>query len=443
MGLTQIDNTPFRHSYHCPATLQFWLDYVAAANVAATKMDDQLACALESGMGIEETSKDILFSKKSILHSVIKANKKLKMHRRATLNDCIMLSVGLMMGTPIDEPVKVFPREKKGGALGVIHSFGLTHRTAQDLVARIMSRHLKPRPFQYGLRGMHKAVADVKKRVDAGYIYAARLDIKDFFGSFALEKLAPELPLPHEVVEHAVVGRHIEVYVDQSKSKGYASPLHTPHYDDLISLARRGIPPGSACSPIIAEFMISRLAWEPSKQVVIVNYCDDWLILALKIEHLDAAVRALTDAVSKLPGGHFELLRIDQGSAPEGFGFLGHHFQLVNGLVRTTVAAQAVFSLGAKLAKLDQTFSDLVYDPKNKNKPNKKKEALNLLAEMTALVKGWGAAFREADDVGRHTSWCEKQVAKDAADLGFSPNQVAAAIDASMPYHPTDYVLAG
>jgi len=66
-----------------------------------------------------------------------------------------------------------------------------------------------------------------------------------------------------------------------------------------------------------------------------------------------------------------------------------------------------------------------------------------LLAEMTALVKGWGAAFREADDVGRHTSWCEKQVAKDAADLGFSPNQVAAAIDASMRYHPTDYVLAG
>ena len=40
--------------------------------------------------------------------------------------------------------------------------------------------------------------------VGAGYVYAARLDIKDFFGSFHLEKLAPELPLPYEVVEHAV-----------------------------------------------------------------------------------------------------------------------------------------------------------------------------------------------------------------------------------------------
>jgi hypothetical protein len=294
-----------------------------------------------------------------------------------------------------------------------------------------------------GCGGVHKAVADVKKRVDAGYVYAARFDIKDFFGSFQLEKLAPELPLPHEVVEHAVIGRHLEAYVDQSKSKGHASPLHTPHYDDLITLARRGIPPGSACSPIIAEFMISRLAWKPSKQVVIVNYCDDWLILAAQPEHRDAAVGALTDAVANLPGGQFELLPINQGSAPEGFGFLGHHFQLVNGLVRTTVAAQAVLSLNANLTKLDQTFSDLIYHPKNKNKPNKKKEALNLLAEMSVLLKGWGAAFRQADDVERHTDWCEILVAKDVADLGFSPDHVAAAIDDSMRYHPSDYVLAG
>jgi hypothetical protein len=224
-----------------------------------------------------------------------------------------------------------------------------------------------------------------------GYVYAARLDIKDFFGSFQLEKLAPELPLPHEVVEHAVVGRHLEAYVDQSSGKGHTSPLHTPHYNDLISLARQGLPPGSGCSSIVAEFIISKLAWSSSTQVVIVNYCDDWLILASTPKHLDEAIGALTDAVSKLPGGQFKLLLLDDGTAFEGFRFLGHCFHLVNGLVQTTVAPKAVFSLNARLTELDQKFSDLVWNnkPMYKTKAKKDAEAIALLAEMGAVLQGW------------------------------------------------------
>ncbi len=232
--------------------------------------------------------------------------------------------------------------------------------------------------------------------------------------------------------------------MDQSEGKGHSGP-YTPHYNDLITLARQGLPPGSGCSPVVAEFIISKLAWSTSTQVVIVNYCDDWLILASTPKYLDEAIGALTDAVSKLPGGHFELVLLDQSSAFEGFRFLGHCFHLVNGLVRTTVNPKAVFSLAARLTELDQQFSDLVWNnkPAHKSKAKKEAEAIALLAEMTAVIQGWRGAFREADDLNRHTEGYQGLLEDNVSALGFSPDQVTAAIDDSMRYHPADYALAG
>jgi hypothetical protein len=132
---------------------------------------------------------------------------------------------------------------------------------------------------------------------------------------------------------------------------------------------------------------------------------------------------------------------LERGSAFEGFGFLGHRLQIVNGQVQTTVAPKATLSLNTGLARLDQKFSELTW--LQKPGQQKKAEALRVLAEMVTMLKGWRAAFREADDVDRHTDWCETLIAQGAAGLGFSPDQVATAIDGSMQYHPTDYVLAG
>ncbi len=210
MGSVNINNSLFRHSFgHSELTKA--LEHVAAAAAAAKKMDDQLLFAVGSGADVEgAAAAAVLFADSSILYSAVRANKKLKPHRRATLNHCLGLPETLNVAAPINEPVRVFPREKKGGVLGVILEFGIKHRTAQDIVARILSRHLKPRPFQYGLKGVHDTVAEVKTRLAAGYVYTARLDIKNFYGSFQLEKLAHELPLPHEVVDYAVLGRHLE-----------------------------------------------------------------------------------------------------------------------------------------------------------------------------------------------------------------------------------------
>jgi hypothetical protein len=167
MGSVNINNSLFRHLFS-PSELKKVLEDITAADIAAGNMDDQLLLAVESGAVVEDAAASVLFAESSILHSAIRANKKLKPHRRATLNRCLGLPGTLNLAAHINEPVRMFPREKKGGSLGVILEFGIKHRTAHDIVARIMSRHLKPRPFQYGQRGVHRAIAEVKKRVAAG-----------------------------------------------------------------------------------------------------------------------------------------------------------------------------------------------------------------------------------------------------------------------------------
>ena len=56
--------------------------------------------------------------------------------------------------------------------------------------------------------------------MNEGKVHVARLDIKEFYPSFVVEKLVTELPLPKEVVEHVVVGRHFEVVMDQEFHEG-------------------------------------------------------------------------------------------------------------------------------------------------------------------------------------------------------------------------------
>jgi hypothetical protein len=142
-----------------------------------------------------------------------------------------------------------------------------------------------------------------------------------FYGSFEPEKLSPELPLPKEVVEHAVLGRHMEVVWDPEHMKGKTlhpslSPRHILHKE-----ARLGVPQGSACSSIIGAFCMSRLPWVPKVGVVMLNYVDDFLLLANSPSALAEAIDELTEAVGDLPGGKFKLQLVEKGSASHGFCF--------------------------------------------------------------------------------------------------------------------------
>lgn len=431
-----IDNTLFKHRLN-PAELAQAVAEIANSRAAVSKLTAELVNAVGKDAAVEQHARELLLSSpQSILCSAVTANKKLKERRRVTLDHCLALPAILKLTSPINEPVIVRPRKKKSGDVRVTLEFGIKHRTAQDIVARVMGAHLRPRKFQYTYRGHCKAIADAKKLLAAGYIYAARLDIADHFGSFKLEELAPELPLPWKLVEYAVCARQMKVVLDQETGQTHAPTFpHTPM--DLLNLARRGLPQGSACSPIIAAISVSRLEWTPSAEIVLLNYADDFKLLATNVKHLELGIGKLTEAVAKLPGGHFNLKLIEQGTAHKGFSFLGHHLHIVDGVLQTKVTENNVQALLSRLTTLEQKLGNAVYMLGQKNH----EKGLKLLADIYASVKGWGSAFSECDDVDRYVSFSLSEIKNDCAALNITFEQLIGAVDETMGFHLESYNL--
>ena len=116
--------------------------------------------------------------------------------------------------------------------------------------------------------------------------------------------------------------------------KGKLHPSLSPHHI-LHKEARLGIPQGSACSSIIGAYCTSRLPWVTTADVAMLNYADDYLLLAKSSNAQAKAVDELTEAVGNLPGGTFKLHLVEKGSASHGFCFLGHELQIVKGKLTT------------------------------------------------------------------------------------------------------------
>ncbi len=393
-------------------------------------------------VAVKELSDMLLNGEDARLVSAFAANKKLKPDHRQTLERCLSVPSLLKFEHPLSELVPVHPKAKKSGGVRAIHNHGLLHRTAQDMVKRVMGAHYKPRYFQFSERGVHTAVKNVKAALGAGHVYVARLDIADFYPNFELEKLVSRLPLPKEVVENAVVGRHMKVVLDPEFMKGGQAVPSLPHtIDDLLLRACLGIPQGSACSPIVGSHRVSNLMWLHRDGVTLVNYADDFLLLSLSAKLLDEAVGGLTNVVAYLPGGHFDLKLKAEGEAASGFEFLGHHFQIDDGKLTTSPTEGNRQAVLAKLVRLDDEFNKLVgllcvVKVYNKHK------AFKVLAQIMAVGYGWLSAFSECDEPLSEMVMLSEMLKDGCAKLGVTPAEIENAIDPYMEWYPTEYDLS-
>jgi hypothetical protein len=383
--------------------------------------------------GQQEAQKLMLSDPKLILSSADSANRKIKPAKRQPLEVCFYVATSIQLGEPLTEEVLVHSQKKKSGDYRPICEFGLWHRTRHELVLRVMECHLQPRPFQYTLKGVASAIRAVKQAVGSGYIHLARLDIKSFFESFRIEKLSPILPLSPEVVEHAVFGRHM-------RAKGAYRRAHYTSYSSwatLLAQARRGLPQGAACSPIIGVFCLSHLKWSMTKGVLLINYADDFLLLAKTQELLEAAMGELIQAMAELPGGHFVPTIMDQSSAYKGIRFLGHRVQILNGIVKTTVSRETAAASYSEWCELDDRVGQhgLIVGKTNLAK------AKELLARMWAFAEGWQAAFKECDNVDEYLGCFMDHISDYVYQLKFDIDEIVSLVDDSMKYHPDAYTL--
>jgi hypothetical protein len=439
MPTTLIDGIAFKHSLPESAVADA-MKMIEKSRSATKATATALVNSIKSGDESTQVKARqwLMTSPHALLTSAIAANKKLRTAKRQTLEKCLAVPGVLDLNEPIAEVVPVRPKAKKSGGFRMLHDHGLLHRTAQNSVRRIVGTYFVPRSFQYTHNGVQAAIARTKKAIMAGHIYIARLDIKDFYPSFSAEALITELPLNEEAVEHAVIGRHMKVVMDQDKRHGRNHPMSFPHtQDDLLLLARLGIPQGSGCSPIIGMFCISRLLWAPMPGVILLNYADDFLLLALSETLLSEAVGKLIDAVANVPGGHFDLRLKSTSEINKGFNFLGHHLQLVDANLKTKPTESNLQDLYGTLNPLEEKIGKLTFVPGKIDKA----AALTCLASCHAFVEGWKAAFSECDDIERWLSLPSNNLKELLSKVGASPDEMVAAVEPWMLFEPSDYAL--
>ena len=312
----------------------------------------------------------------------------------------------------------------------MIHKFGIRHRTAQELVLRVMSAYYVPRPFQYTTSGVPKAIAGIKNAIIAGHIHFARLDIKEFFPSFVPAMLVHELPCPQGTVEGVVSGQLLKVHMDHRLVKSsYGSSLSSQSIENFLMVARLGNPQGSSCSPIVSSFCVSRLVWPIMPGVILTNYANDFLLLAKSAALLASAIGKLINAVAELPGGYFELKLKTEATVGDGCTFLGHCLRLTGSGLETSPTAKAFDDLSRKLGALDMKLSV----PKAGGCGTK--DDHKCLARMVATVNGWTEFFAQCDDIEEQVSWANLMVLQRCKQLGFDLEvQVKKSIDSSMGY---------
>lgn len=447
MPTADVCGVPFKHGLSS-TDLAHALKGIEASCAAANLRVKSLRAAIASGDQFGQTqARDwLLYSPEALLTAAVAANRKINPYKRQTLERCLAVPSLIDFSQPFGELVPVRPKQKKPTALGgpvayrMLHDHGLCHRTAQDAVMRVLGPYFTPRSFQLTHLGTQAAIARAKPLIKMGYVHAARLDIESFYLNFSAKALIAELPLPAGVVEHAVVGRFMRVVMDQGTKEGKNIPNFTPHTkENLLLQARQGIPLGAGSSPIVGMICVSRLAWQSMPDAVLLNYADDFQLLAPSAKALEVSIGVLNDAVNNLPGGHFKLVLKAKGSAAAGIDFLGHRLRIVNGKLKTSPGQANLNLVYAKLNALDTRFGKLTNWPSKINQ----EAAVKCAAEMYAVTKGWISAFSQCDDI--ETRWAVLLVTKVAETLkmiDISEDQIAKAVEPWMGYKPATTLSA-
>ena len=162
-----------------------------------------------------------------------------------------------------------------------------------------------------------------------------------------------------------------------------------------VSTARRGIPQGSAASPIVAEAMIAiALKAVPTLGVLIIAYADNILLLAKTKSDRDSMTKALLAAFEAHPVGRLRLS--PRTFAPgEPIEFLGHRLTPCEGGVHIEPDDDN------KRKFEDRMKSKLRSLAKTKRQTGRRKA----LHDIKKHIQSWVGAFTLCDDIQKIRSY--------------------------------------
>lgn len=185
-------------------------------------------------------------------------------------------------------------------------------------------------------------------------------------------------------------------------------------------------------------FCMASLPWSAPKGVVLLNYVDDFLILAQGPEELGVAVKELITAVGELPGGTFKLVLKSKAKVTTGVEFLGHRLTLQSdGTLSISVSHANLEDFWTRLSSLEEKLGPAGFVP---GKPNVAK-VKKLLAQMIAFANGWKSNFVLCDEAADWHDQAINQVAEIAAKFGLAMSELEMLAAQCKGYAPSDYTF--
>jgi hypothetical protein len=342
------------------------------------------------------------------LSAIVEAAKLLDFENRPTISTCRELAKKAKKIGPFLEPVKVRLKSKGVGKYRHYCEFGPVLRGAQLILVDLLKPNHKPQPWQFGVagRGAHHAIDLTRKLHKAGYIFASVLDIRSFYDGFHHSGIAPwaVLPVPLDLKIKAGIGKYLNLEKGEIK---HQTNTQSEHYNSaIVSMKTAGLLPGSAFSGMAAAHILSKISPTWLTTAEIINYADDFLVLAQSETELCHAVFALRASIEAIPAGKFELLEKSGNSLPAPIVYLGHRLRTdIQGNLRVEVTDKSVDRFA------NSFYQDCEYLEKLAKTFSKNPAGETLLEQRTIKlakrISSWAESFSSADDVEQHSQYFE------------------------------------
>jgi len=311
------------------------------------------------------------------------------------------------------EEVLVHAKRKSSNpaSLRTYMAFGIENSALQYLVLSLLEQIADTDPCQYTIRGgIHAAINQVAKVMSTGPLWAVEVDVVDCYPSFDGKKLMDLLPLPKEVSENVLISEHLNLkggnianIINMGPFGPAGDSKASMTLEEMLAAARRGIPQGSATSPLIAETILTLALREVPDLGDKVSYGDNTLLMAKEASDVVTMLGALESALQGHPVGLLKPNRklFKLGQPVE---FLGHRLiPQASGKIRIEPAHRAEDRF---LRKMRRQLNRLKYE--------KLTSAARFRARQKArrYVQGWTAAFSLCDGIDDRRAYWLKRIAK-------------------------------
>jgi reverse transcriptase-like protein len=259
------------------------------------------------------------------------AASKMPWYRRPKETELKAIAKSLHAFQGTQEEVRLRLIEKDANTFRPTLDFGIEHRALQHLVLSVLYAIAELHPRQFATRGgVPAAIAQVMDAMKAGYVHVREIDIKDFYASFDRNKLVELVPVQKKVIERVLLSEHLNIIpgkLHPNTCLGAADTVQgeVAPPEKYLAEARRGIPQGSAASPLLAEMLLAPLLFQvpAGGKVVVVAYADNIIVMAKTASDADAMTNSLGLALKKHPAGPL-WPKITSFPAGGPIEFLGH-----------------------------------------------------------------------------------------------------------------------